>query len=167
MIFINFHMLEMQGGFDNQELKLCKSNDSTIILSKCNNKSFNKFWSQFRKATINKDTLILKDMVSFPIEVKLPLDENPQLEIDKANFIEYYNEFLSQISGLSKSNHNETMIEYIDRTPNIWVEHLNRHDTICVQNKARIGSLIFQYDKKWMLKTVYFNYETSKKTFDK
>ncbi|MGM0582772.1 MAG: hypothetical protein ACQETL_19005 [Bacteroidota bacterium] len=167
IIFINIYNLEFQGSLDNQELKL-RSIDDTTILNKCNNKSFNDFWSKFRKATLNKDTLILNEMVCFPLQVKLwHYDENSKFEIVKADFIEYYNEFLSQRSGLNRTNLHETMIEYINRTPNILVEHLNKHDTLCIQKEARIGAMIFKYEKEWMLNGLYFNPKTIEKTIDK
>lgn len=130
-------------------------------LQDCNNASFENFWLIFREAIINSDSSVIKQNTIFPLSLRGPLDEDPIINISGSRFIECFNAFLKQPSGLNRYDLTETEMDYIKRTPSIFVKHLSKFEPVCIEEKAMIGGMKFKLcNERWYLSELFLEYET-------
>jgi len=137
--------------------------DTTKILEYKNNKSFNDFWVEFRKAILDQDTSeIIKNCI-FPLETKGPMDEDSIIKFSKNQFDKLFYGYLNQLSGLNPDDFNETELDYISNTPDIFAQHLNKFSMFQADTKARIGGMVFKnINGFWYLYFLYLEYSTYK-----
>ena len=129
--------------------------DKTVIDT--TNHNFQQFWTTFRKAVIDNDTIEIIQHTKFPLETRGPKDSDPIVKYDRQDFIRVFKKYLNQHSGMRAPN--ETQFEVIKQIEFIN-EKVNKYYSV-VDNWVRIGNLEFRLiNNEWKMTFAYLDYPT-------
>jgi hypothetical protein len=108
---------------------------------------FTKFWSRFRRVTLEKDWKELQDLTTFPLNVRGELDSAPIHQASRRQFSKIFDRFLRD--GVFSANE---QLEIIRKTT-------TRHVAAECNDTCRVGDMIFKKTRKgWRLDTLYMQY---------
>lgn len=133
------------------------SNEKLVSVKESFDNQFFKFWKMFRKAVLENDTNKILNLTNFPFETRGPLDIDPIIKVEKLNFLNIFNKYLKQSSGMQVEY--ESQLETIRKNQGASKKQ-NKYFSI--QDKwSRAGDLEFRCIKgKWKLSFAYLDYET-------
>lgn len=109
--------------------------------------SFQFFWNQFKEATINNDSASLLNMTKFPLKARGFEDIDPQIDINKKNFLKVFNIFL-------KTDVNDLNIDIVKNTTDVTkTVGYNEADEM-----QRVGDMEFNKTGiTWKLSLIYLD----------
>ncbi|WP_345237482.1 hypothetical protein [Hymenobacter saemangeumensis] len=119
---------------------------------------FPEFWKDFRTAVINKDYSTIYKLTQFPFETRGPMDSDPLVKYDKAEFPKVFQTFLDEpVSDIDSTGKD------IKTTQLGIIRHTivpGRHYTLN-GDWARVGNLEFNKGSNgWRLTFAYLEYPT-------
>jgi hypothetical protein len=133
------------------------NNEKHVSVKESFDNQFFKFWKMFRKAVLENDTNKILNLTNFPFETRGPLDIDPIIKVEKLNFLNIFNKYLKQSSGMQVEY--ESQLETIRKNQGASKKQ-NKYFSI--QDKwSRAGDLEFRFiNGKWKLSFAYLDYET-------
>lgn len=142
------------------EDEIAKFNDSAKDYNISNEMlQFQKFWKEFRSATMEKDYYKLIKLVKFPLNSRGPFDYNPIIKLNKNEFLTVFENYLSEPIFLKDMEY-ITTLNYITTKNSIASEYsyYQKYGILEIEN---MGFSII--DSKWKLTFLYVSYEGYKR----
>ncbi|HMV76611.1 MAG TPA: hypothetical protein PL048_11495 [Leptospiraceae bacterium] len=118
---------------------------------------FGEFWTGFREHFLKETPadLIKEKLVKFPVSVKGPMDDNPELKIKDKNFKDLIAALKASPTGTNKENPKETEADFVKAK-----EKLHPKNDVVTEENFRLSNMVFsKSDEKWHLVQVYLDEE--------
>ncbi len=122
---------------------------------------FGEFWTGFRENFLKETPadLIKEKSVKFPLGVKGPLDDNPELKIKDKNFKDVFTALKANPTGTNKENPKETEADFVKTK-----EKLHPKNDVVTEENFRLSNMVFsKSEEKWHLVQIYLDEEGYKK----
>lgn len=163
-------------GLGNQQFDTCFANNYIYLRNQlpelifkqdhCKvDSGFNLFWTEFREAMINFDTIRLMEFTNIPLLAHGFLEEFPKLEVDENNLYHVMNSFLEEEIDCQYITYDENghpsspaFIKNIDHIKMFLSTEDNLRCCVIQKSWARVGFMEFiLIEDKWKLWKIYTN----------
>lgn len=149
VLFIAQSNMQLKTSNLSEKFKKQKKTSERVELS-----DFGKFYISFREAVLKKDTILLKELTSFPLKIWGFEDDDPKIELLNFDMTRFENALNSYADMDPKTNEPRSTINFFLQIENIQIKK-NFDPNL---KEQQIGDLVFKkVNNQWKLIIIFSN----------